>query len=289
MIDKINFGKTGHKSTRTIFGAASLGWISQKEADPALDQLLEYGVNHIDTAASYGDAEDRLKPWLKNHRDKFFLATKTGKRTKKEAWDELMSSLKRMGVDHIDLWQFHGLFNQDEWEIAMAKGGVLEAAIEARDKGIISNIGVTGHEYRVPKMHMQSLERFDFDSILLPFNYFMMTDDEYRKDFNELIELCRSKNVAVQTIKSLARSYWNEGETKGATWYKPITEPEDMKKSISWVLGYDNLFLNTTGDVNLLPAVLDAASNRIPKPENAVMDEMVKRLNISKIFPFPAD
>ncbi len=289
MIEKIYFGRTGHKSTRTIFGSVAIGELTQKEADPVLDLLFKYGVNHIDTAASYGNAEDRLKPWLRIHRDKFFVATKTEKRTKKEAWNELMTSLKRMGVDHIDLWQFHGLFNQDEWDTVMGKDGALEAAIEARKKGIISYIGVTGHEYRVPKMHIQSLKRFDFDSVLLPFNYFMMTDEEYRLDFNELLSLCRSRNVAVQTIKSLARSYWEKGDQKGPTWYKPITDIEDIRKSVSWILSHDGLFLNTTGDVKLLPHILEAAANRIPKPDRSTMDEMVTRLNISKIFPFPMD
>lgn len=289
MIDKIEFGNTGHKSSRTIFGAASLGWISQKEADPTLDLLLEYGVNHIDTAASYGDAEDRLKPWLKNHREKFFLATKTGRRTKKEAWDELMNSLKRMGVDHIDLWQFHCLIDSDEWDTAMGKGGVLEAAIEARDKGIIDYIGVTGHEYIVPKMHLKSLKRFDFDSVLLPYNYYMMHDEEYRRDFLELIELCSSRKIAVQTIKSLACSYWGKDEVKGSTWYKPITDPGDLERSVNWVLAQDGFFLNTTGDVKLLPRIFATASEQQIKPDNIEMEEMIERLKISKIFPFPKD
>ncbi|MBI9100410.1 MAG: aldo/keto reductase [Spirochaetaceae bacterium] len=286
-MEKIQFGNTGHYSTRTIFGAASLGSISQREADPTLDLLLQYGINHIDTAASYGEAEDRLKPWLKNHRDKFFLATKTGERTKDAAWGELMNSLKRMGVEHIDLWQFHCLIDPGEWDTVMGKGGALEAAIEARDKGIIDYIGVTGHEYVVPQMHLKSLKRFDFDSVLLPFNYFMMSDDDYRRDFNELYDLCQSGKIALQTIKSIARSYWGNGEKQGGTWYKPITDYEDMKKSINWVLGHENLFLNTAGDVTLLPQILEIASKPIGKPENREMEEMIERLHISKIFPFP--
>ena len=287
MIDKIQFGNTGHYSARTIFGAASLGSISQGEADPTLDLLLQYGINHIDTAASYGEAEDRLKPWLKNHRNKFFLATKTGERTKDAAWGELMNSLKRMGVEHIDLWQFHCLIDPGEWDTVMGKGGALEAAIEARDKGIIDYIGVTGHEYVVPQMHLKSLKRFDFDSVLLPFNYFMMSDVDYRRDFNDLFDLCQSRKIALQTIKSIARSYWGNGEKQGSTWYKPITDYEDMKKSINWVLSHDNLFLNTAGDVKLLPQILEIASKPIKKPENREMEEMIERLHISKIFPFP--
>jgi aryl-alcohol dehydrogenase-like predicted oxidoreductase len=287
MIDKIDFGKTGHKSSRTIFGAAALGELSQKEADPVLDILLEYGVNHIDTAASYGDSEERLKPWLKKHRDNFFLATKTGERTRKGAWDELMRSLKRMGVEHIDLLQFHCLIDPDEWDTVMGKNGALEAAVEARDKGIIDFIGVTGHEYIAPKMHLKSLERFDFDSVLLPYNYFMMSDAVYMKDFTELQNQCHSKKIALQTIKAIARSYWGGGDTKGSTWYKPISGRDDIIKSVNWVLGEQDLFLNTAGDIKLIPLILEAASNLSGKPDDEVMNEMMKRLKISKIFPFP--
>ncbi|MBN2659414.1 MAG: aldo/keto reductase [Spirochaetales bacterium] len=288
MIDKIEFGKTGHLSSRTIFGAAALGWISQEEADPALDLLLSYDVNHIDVAASYGEAEVRLKPWLRKHRDRFFLATKTEKRTKDGAWRELMSSLDRMGVDHIDLWQFHCLIDEKEWDAVMSAGGALEAAMEAREKGIIDYIGVTGHEYIAPVMHKRSLERFDFDSVLLPFNYYMMQDETYKKDFEELMSLCAERGVAVQTIKSLARSYWAEGEARGNTWYKPLTEKSDIEKAVHWVLGQGDYFLNTSADVNLLPLILEAASAFEKAPSSAEMDKLIAERDFSKIFPFPA-
>lgn len=289
MIIQKEFGRTGHASSRTIFGAAALAATSQKESDPALDLLLEYGVNHIDVAASYGDAELRLKPWLKKHRDKFFLATKTGERTKAGAWRDLMNSLERMGVEHIDLWQFHCLIDDDEWETVMSPGGALEAALEARDKGIIDYIGVTGHEYRVPAMHLKSLERFDFDSVLLPCNRFMLSDEEYKKDFEKLVGLCAGRNVAVQTIKSLALSYWGDGDSKGSTWYKPLTDPEDIELAVHWVLGRGDWFLNTTGDVKLLPHVLKAADNFKKKPSEEEMEDLFKRRTFSKIFPFPED
>lgn len=287
MISKLEFGKTGHLSSRTIFGAAAIGWISQKEADPALDLLLEYGVNHIDVAASYGDAELRLKPWLKKYPDHFFLASKTGERTREGAWKDLMNSLDRMGVDHINLWQFHCLIDSAEWETVMSEGGALEAALEARDKGIIDYIGVTGHEYIVPSMHKKSLEHFDFDSVLLPFNHFMMTDPQYRKDFDSLMVLCRERKVAVQTIKSLARSYWQEGDVRGNTWYKPLSDPADIEKAVHWVLGQGDYFLNTTGDVKLLPHILEAASRFSSSPSDDDMAVLEKELGYSKFFPFP--
>lgn len=289
MITRQIFGRTGHESSRTIFGAAALGWISQKEADPALDLLLEYGVNHIDVAASYGDAELRLRPWLKKYPDRFFLATKTGERTKEGAWKDLMNSLERMGVEHIDLWQFHCLIDGGEWETVMSPGGALEAAVEAREKGIIDYIGVTGHEYIVPVMHRRSLEYFDFDSVLLPFNRFMMSDEKYREDFLTLTRLCADRNVAVQTIKSLALSYWGEGEKRSNTWYKPLNDPEDIRRAVHWVLGQGNYYLNTSADVNLLPHILKAADEFSVPPAEGDMDEMFERLSFSKIFPFPEE
>src|SRR5438093_4936340 len=172
MIAKAEFGRTGHKSTRVIFGAAALGSVSQKVADETLDVLLEHGVNHIDTAASYGDAELRIAPWLKGAgRERFFVATKTGRRTYAEARDEIRRSLERLCTDHVDLIQLHNLVDQAEWETAFAPDGALCASVEARDAGLVRFIGVTGHGLQAPAQHRRSLERFPFDSVLFPYNY----------------------------------------------------------------------------------------------------------------------
>jgi len=192
MIEKEPFGRTGHLSTRTIFGAVAVGAATQAQADRVLDLLIYYGVNHIDTAASYGDAELHVGQWVERHRSHFFLATKTEKRTYREARDEFHRSLERLRVDQVDLFQLHNLVAPTEWELAMGTGGALEAAIEAREQGLTRFIGVTGHGVTAPIMHKRSLERFDFDSVLLPYSYAMMQNPQYAADFEALMDLCLS-------------------------------------------------------------------------------------------------
>ena len=268
MIAKAPFGSTGHESTRTIFGAAALGSLSQAEADPTLELLLEHGVNHIDTAASYGDSELRLAPWLSQHRDRFFLATKTGQRDRAGAREEIRRSLDRLGVDRVDLLQLHNLVDVIEWETALREGGALEAAVEARDEGLVRFIGVTGHGLTVAKMHRRSLERFPFDSVLLPYSYVQMRDERYAADFEALADVCADRGVAMQTIKAITLAPWDGREQTAATWYEPLREQSDIDLAVHWVLGRPGVFLNTVGDVALLPKVLDAASRFASRPTN---------------------
>ncbi|MBN1260356.1 MAG: aldo/keto reductase [Anaerolineae bacterium] len=285
MIAKKVFGRTGHLSTRTLFGAAALGRVTQEEADQTLDVLLAYGVNHIDTAHSYGDAELRIGPWMPKHRDTFFLATKTDKRTYDGAWEELEMSLERMHTDHIDLWQMHFLIGEEEWKVAMAPGGVLEAFRKARDEGIVRFLGVTGHELAVPTMHLRSLEHFDFDSVLLPYNYVLMQNPAYAADFETLLAVCQERNVAVQTIKSLCRRPWPEDVARNyAVWYQPLEDQDAIDKVVHWVLGDERVFLNTTGDIHLLPKVLDAAARFEQRPSEAEMDALVAAYDMAPLF-----
>lgn len=278
------FGRSGHMSTRTLFGAAALGSVTQKEADRTLDVLLRYGVNHIDVAASYGDAERRIAPWLKTHRADFFLATKTDARTAKEAKEDLYRSLERMRVEHIDLWQLHNLVDPIEWDTALSSGGVIEAAIEAKQQGLIRAIGITGHGLQVAATHRRSLERFDFDSVLLPYNYMTMQKPYYAENFRALLTTCQQQNIAVQTIKSIAYKPWLGRERKHATWYEPLEEQKDIDLAVHWVLKQSGIFLNTVGDINLLPKVLDAASRFQEDASNEEMQAMVKRLNMESLF-----
>ena len=284
MIEKRPFGRTGHLSTRTLFGAAALWSVTQGEADRILDVLLEYGVNHIDTAASYGDAELRVGPWMKRHRGDFFLATKTEQRTYQGAWDELQCSLERLRVDYVDLWQMHVLVEPADWDTAMGPGGALEAFVEARDKGLVRFLGVTGHGVTVAAMHKRSLERFDFDSVLLPLNYPMMQNPQYAADLNELLSLCQERGVAVQTIKSLCRRPWGERPQTRNTWYEPFEEMADIDRAVHWVLGWPGVFLNTVGDVHLLPKVLDAAARFQVPPAEEEMAEAAERLAMEPLF-----
>jgi aryl-alcohol dehydrogenase-like predicted oxidoreductase len=284
MIAPAPFGRTGHESTRTIFGAAALSEVSQREAGATLDVLLQYGVNHIDTAASYGDSELRIAPWLKEHRDDFFLATKTGEREYKGAREEIRRSLDRLGVDQVDLIQLHNLVDVIEWEFALREGGALEAAIEARDEGLVRFIGVTGHGLTVAHMHARSLERFPFDSVLLPYSFIQMRDERYAADFEALHDICVEQNVAMQTIKAISLAPWDGRAQTASTWYEPLREQPDIDLAVHWVLGRPDVFLNTVGDVTILPKVLDAASRFAERPPADAMDELVSTRELTPLF-----
>jgi aryl-alcohol dehydrogenase-like predicted oxidoreductase len=285
MIPKNQFGRTGHISTRIIFGAYALSKATQAEAEPILSMLLEYGINHIDTAPMYGNAEKRIGPWMEQHRENFFIATKSRKRTYKGAWEDLQRSLSRLRVDHIDLWQMHGLTNPVGWEKVMGHDGALEAFIEARDQGLVRFLGVTGHGTKVPAMHRRSLERFDFDSVLLPYNYILMQNPRYTADFNELVGLCSKRNVAVQTIKSIARQPWrSRPKTYNTYFYEPLEAQDAIDKAVHWSLGFPNNFLITAGDMQVLPKMLDAANRFENRPSDKEMSAMVDELEIQPIF-----
>ena len=284
MIAKLPFGSTGHLSTRTLFGAAALGDATQTEADRALEQLLRYGVNHIDTAASYGDAELRIGPWLRERRADFFLATKTGEREYGPAREEIRRSLERLQTDRVDLIQLHNLVDKGEWEIALGAGGALEAVIEARDEGLVRFIGVTGHGMDVAQRHRESLERFPFDSVLLPYNWAVIQDDRYAADFEALLALCEERGVAVQTIKSNARRLWPSKQHPPGPWYEPLTEQDAIDVAVAWVLGRDGIFLNTTADLELLPKVLEAAARDAERPSAAEMDALSEREGLENLF-----
>ena len=285
MIEKLAFGSTGHESSRTLFGAAAFSRVTQEVADATLPLLLEHGVNHIDVAASYGDAELRLAPWLQQHRDEVFLATKTGERGYEAAREQIRASLQRMQVAQIDLIQLHNLTDETDWQTAMAPGGALEAVIEARDEGLVRFIGVTGHGVVAPAMHARSLERFPFDSVLLPFNYPMLQNAEYARDFRRLFEMCQARGVAMQTIKGITLGPWGEKEHSTTTWYEPLQDQKDIDTAVHWVLGQPGVFLNTAGDVRLLPKVLDAAERFDgTRPTDAQMESLVAQQSMAPLF-----
>ena len=283
-IARVQFGTTGHESTRTLFGAAALGSVDQATADRTLEVLERYGVNHIDVAASYGDAELRIAPWLKRDPGRFFVATKTGQRRAEPAREELHRSLDRMGVDHVDLWQLHNLADPIEWDIALSPGGVIEAAIAARDEGLVRFIGVTGHGAQIAANHRRSLERFAFDSVLLPYNFITMQMPYYSENFTALERTCVERGVALQTIKSIALAPWRGREHTRSTWYEPLEAQDDIDLAVWWALGNPNVFLNTVGDVNLLPKVLDAASRFESRPDSATMRQLVLRSAQEPLF-----
>jgi aryl-alcohol dehydrogenase-like predicted oxidoreductase len=286
VIARAPFGKTGHESTRTLFGAAALSRVTQDVADRVLDLLDQYGVNHIDTAASYGDAELRIAPWLKGAgRERYFVATKTGKRTYRDAHDEIRLSLERLGTSYVDLIQLHNLVDQDEWDTAHGADGALRAAVEARDAGLVRFIGVTGHGLQAPAQHRRSLERFPFDSVLFPYNYVQLRDAAYARDVEALMALCLERGAAMQTIKAITLGPWQaERPATPTTWYEPLHDRRDIDLAVRWVLGDPRVFLNTVGDVGLLPLVLDAASRAGERPSDAEMRELLRRREMSPLF-----
>ena len=259
MIDRAAFGRTGHESSRVIFGGAALATMRQEAADALLPVLLEAGVNHLDVAASYGDAELRMAPWLAAHPGEFFVATKTADRSGDAARASLERSLERLGVDHVDLIQLHNLVEPDEWDVAFDPGGAVEALARARDEGLARFVGVTGHGLRIARMHARSLERFNFDSVLFPYSYLLLQHEVYRADVEQLLAMCQERNVATQTIKSVARRRWTDGG-RHFSWYEPLVDEAAIGRAARYVLARPGLFLVTSSDAHLLRLTLAAAA-----------------------------
>src|SRR6266542_3270472 len=278
------FGRTGHASTRVIFGAASLGRVSQEDADRTLEVLLEHGINHVDVAASYGDAELRVAPWLKRDPDSFFVATKTEERRAEPALEQLHRSLDRLGVDHVDSWQLHNLSDPIQWDRALSPGGAIDAAVQARKDGLVRAIGVTGHGAQIAATHRRSLRRFDFGSVLAPYNFLTMQSDYYAENFNALQATCRERNTAGQTIKSLAYRPWMEREHTTSTWYEPLRDPKDIELAVHWALAREGTFVISTGDIHLLPDFLAVAERFESAPGDSAMQAMVDRLAMEPLF-----
>jgi aryl-alcohol dehydrogenase-like predicted oxidoreductase len=284
MIPTKPFGRTGHTSTRVIFGAAAFSGASQDVADRTMEQVLAWGIDHIDTAASYGDAEIRLGPWMPEYRDRFFLATKTGERIAGPAYDEIQRSLERLQTDHVDLIQLHNLVDESEWETVYAPGGALEAVIRARDEGLARFIGVTGHGVTVARQHLRSLAQYDFDTVLLPYSYVLLQNPQYAADFAELSAVCAERNVAMQTIKGITRAPWGDATPNTTTWYQPLEDQASIDLAVHWVLGNEQVFLNTASDVNLLPKIVDAAERFEGRPTDVAMDGLVRAQSMEPLF-----
>lgn len=284
MIPQALFGCTGHLSSRVIFGAAAFWDTPQDEADATMALLETYGINHVDTAASYGDSEIKLGSWIARHGRPSFLATKSGERTGVKARQELYRSFDRLHVDYVDLWQLHFLLDPAEWEVAMGPGGVLEAAIEARQQGLVRFIGVTGHEVQIAERHLASLARFDFDSVLLPYSHILMQNPAYAQPVEKLFQLCAERDVAVQTIKGIVRAPWGDRPHTRTTWYEPLEEQADIDLAVHWILGQPGVFLNTVGDIHVLPWVLDSASRFERRPSEAEMQALLQRQQMQPLF-----
>jgi predicted aldo/keto reductase-like oxidoreductase len=255
------FGRSGHKSTVAIFGAAALWEVDQAEADEAMEMIIQFGVNHIDVAPSYGIAEERLGPWMSRERDRFFVGCKTMERTKAGAAAELRRSLERLQVDYFDLYQIHAITSFEELDEVTRPGGALDAIIEAREAGLTRFIGITGHGVDSPAIFIEALRRFDFDSVLFPLNFVQYANPTYRQNSEELLRQCRAKDVGTMIIKSIARGPWGERPQTHNTWYQPFTDAEHIQQAINFVLSQDVTGLCTAGDTRLLPLVLQACDD----------------------------
>ena len=283
-MEKRQFGRTGHMSTVAIFGAAALGSVSQKDADTAIEQIISAGVNHIDVAPSYGDAEERLGPWMKTERDRFFLGCKTMERARDDAWTELHRSLERLNVESFDLYQFHAVTKMEELDLIFQPGGALEAFLEAKEQGLTKHIGITGHGLQAPSIYLEALRRFDFDSVLFPINPVLFGMPDYRRDAEELIRTCREKNVGTMVIKSITRGPWKSEEHPYHTWYEPFTEMDDIQAWIDFALSQDITGICTAGDVRLLPKVLQACENFSPLEPQAQQDLIQGSKELESLF-----
>lgn len=278
------FGRSGHESTVAIFGACALGFFPQAEADIAMQQVLDAGVNHIDIAPSYGIAEDRISHWIPEIRDQFFLGCKTMERTKAGAKAEMRASLKRLQTDHFDLYQIHAVTNMDELDEATGTGSALEAMIDAREQGLITNIGITGHGIESPTVFLEALRRFDFDSILFPVNFVQFTNPRYREAAVELIASCQEKDVGIMGIKHITRGPWGEQKKTHNTWYQPFTDKEMIQKAVDFALSQGITGICTPCDVTILPDVIEACENFKPMSKEQQEAMITSAASYSPLF-----
>ncbi|HEU4946188.1 MAG TPA: aldo/keto reductase [Kribbella sp.] len=273
-------GRLEHRSSVLIYGAASLSGVDQDRADASIQEALDAGINHFDVAADYGDAELRLGPWMPQIRDRIFLATKTGRRTYEEAWAEINRSLERLRTDRVDLIQLHAVCDLENLDLVTGKGGSLEAAIRAKEEGLVSAIGITGHTDAAPAVHTEGLRRFDFDSVLTPLNYRLAQDPAYADDYAGLVEAVKASDAALMTIKMIARRNWADGEEKTYdTWYRPFDEQRYITAATAWLLnGHPEITgLATAGETRLLRQMVIAERERAdlsPEDAAAILDEV---------------
>jgi predicted aldo/keto reductase-like oxidoreductase len=258
------FGRTNHMSTVAVFGGVALGQIDQATADVVVQQVIDAGINHIDIAPSYGDAESRLGPWMPRIREDFFLGCKTMRRTKQGAIDEFHASLGRLRVDAFDLYQLHAVTSMDELNQCTRSGGSLEGVIEMRTQGLTRFIGITGHGMQTPAIFIEALQRFDFDSVLFPIYPALMADDEYQADALALLDLCEEKDVGVMIIKAICKEPWGNQEKRFHTWYVPFEDQATIQKNINFALSHKLTHYCTAGDYRLLGKVLNACENFEP-------------------------
>jgi predicted aldo/keto reductase-like oxidoreductase len=283
-MEKRRFGRTEHQSTVAIFGTAAFYEISQSRADEVMEYILSTEINHIDVAPGYGQAEERLGPWLAKERNRFFIGCKTQERTKNKAAKELRQSLEILQVDRFDLFQLHAVTNLDELDQVTAKGGALEAILEAKEEGLVQYVGITGHGLEVPQVFLEALNRFDFDTVLFPINFILYANHAYRESANSLLAECKKRDVGTMIIKPIARGPWGEREKTHTTWYQPFTDHELIQKSINFALSQSVTGICTAADITLLPHVVDACENYSHMNNDAQQELIVRADEFEQLF-----
>jgi predicted aldo/keto reductase-like oxidoreductase len=284
-MEKRRLGKTGHSVSILTLGGCGPGYVSQEEADKAVELAMKHGVNMIDVAPNYADAEVRLRPWVQKYRNQFFIAEKTAKRTKKEAWEQLHNSLEKLGTDHFDLYQFHAVGTDDELKQIFSKGGAMEAFREAKETGLIKFIGITGHTNL--RIHVKALDMFGFDTVLAPINVASMVHPHPSNDFRPLLKAAKEKDVGVIAIKSILKRRW-VGDKNYNTWYEPVDNANEVEMAIIFALSQEGVTTYSLPcDVKLWPIVLEAAERyrKIDENEQKEMIEYARKQMFRPLFP----
>lgn len=270
-------GRTNHLSSMVIFGGAALWNIDQEGANAALDLALAAGINHLDVAPQYGVAEDRLGPWLDSRRDQFFLGCKTLERTREGAWTQLHESLKKLHTNRVDLHQLHAITTFEELNLVMAPGGAMEALIAAQEQGLTRYLGITGHGLQAPAIQMEALRRFDFDTVMFPINPALYANPDYRRDAEQLLQLCAAQDVGVMVIKSVAKGPWKAQEKRYNTWYEPYDVQEKISRHVRFALSQPAVTgIAAAGEVHILPLILQAVAHfqpMNPRTQEAMVEE----------------
>jgi len=280
-------GRTEHKSTVAILGGFAFFEATQPEADTLMETAIDAGVNHIDVAPSYGNAEKCLRPWMARDRDRFFLGCKTWERSRENAWAEIQQSLGVLQTDSFDLYQLHAITTIEELDQVTRRGGALEAAIEAREKGLTRFIGITGHGMHTPDVFLEALNRFEFDTVMFPLNFVLYGDPRYRKQAEVLIQECHARDVGIITIKVVAKGPWGDKESDLVTWYEPFTDPDDIQHSVNFVLSQDVVGFCTAGDPGLVPPLFEASENYSLLPANEQEELIATASQYSNVFDGP--
>jgi predicted aldo/keto reductase-like oxidoreductase len=283
-MEKRRFGRTNHMSTLAVFGAVALGQLDQPQADQTIEKVIEAGINHIDIAPSYGQAEARLGPWMPKIRDDFFLGCKTTQRSKQGALDEFHKSLGRLQVDHFDLYQLHAVTTMEDLDQCTQSGGALEGVIEMREKGLTRFIGITGHGMHAPRVFIEALSRFDFDSVLFPIYPALFGDETYLTDALELLDRCEKTDIGVMVIKSVAKKPWGDQEKRYHTWYEPFEDEERIRENVNFALSYPLTHICTPGDYRLLDKVFKACEHFVPMDTETQRAVIEKNKDLSLIF-----